>query len=260
MYLLNIITILCIFIKYILSFKLDNIYLSKSQWQNINSLIQNPGLTHDMRYKINNIIYEHYTKYALSKAYEFKMFHKYKCQSIKLDELKLYSNFGLYKAIEKYNGSSIFITYADKYILWELYKGLTELHPLSNIPKSYRRKGVAKRTNSFNIYNNKQQLNTKFIGYDENWFFDKQFNNDINSANNYHLDKRIYIDDKNKIVDFVNTNFDSFSKQVFNYKYDNDFNVIRTNKHVAELLTCSEEKIRTTVIDIKKMFKDNKIL
>ena len=157
MYLLNIITILCIFVKCILSLKLDNIHLSKSQWQNINSLIQSPGLTHEMRYKINNIIYEHYTNYAISKAYEFKMLHKHKCQSIKLDELKLYSNFGLYKAIEKYNGSSIFIFYADKYIMWELYKGLTELHPLSNIPKSYRRKGVAKRTDN---YNYKQYLNT----------------------------------------------------------------------------------------------------
>ena len=257
MYLLNIITILCIFVKCILSLKLDNIHLSKSQWQTINSLIKTPGLTCEMRNKINNIIYDHYTNYALSKAYNFKMLHKYKCQSINLDELNLYSNFGLYKAIEKYNGSSIFITYADKYILWELYKGLTELHPLSNIPKSYRRKGITKRIDS---YNHKQHLNTKFISHDDNWFFDKQFNNDINSANNYQLDKRIYIDDKNKIVDFVNTNLDAFSKRVFHYRYDNEFNVIRTNKHIAELLTCSEEKIRTTVIDIKKMFKDNKIL
>jgi len=41
MYLVNIITILIIFIKCILSLKLDNIHLSKSQWQNINSLIKN---------------------------------------------------------------------------------------------------------------------------------------------------------------------------------------------------------------------------
>jgi len=257
MYLLNIITIFSIFVKCILSLKLDNIHLSKSQWQNINSLIKNPGLTQDMRYKINTIIYNHYTNYAISKAYEFKMLHKYKCQSIKLDELKLYSNVGLYKAIEKYNGNSIFILYADNYIRWELCKGLTELHPLSNIPKSYRRKGITKRRDS---YNYKQHLNTKFICYDDNWFFDKQFNHDIKDDYNYQLNKRIYIDDKNKIIDFVNTNFDGFSKQVFNYRYDNDFNVIRTNKHVAELLTCSEEKIRTTVIDIKKLFKDNKIL
>jgi hypothetical protein len=254
MYLFNIITIFSIFsifVKCILSLKLDNIYLSKTQWKNINSLIKNPGITHDMRYKINNIIYKHYKKYALSKAYEFKMFHKYKCQNIKLDELNLYSNFGLYKAIEKYNGSSIFINYADKYIRWELYKGLTDLHVLTNIPKSYRRKGITKRNTNLNYT---QYLNTKFVSYVDNWFFDKQFQN-IDTNINYHLDKRIYIDDKNKIINFVNTNLDSFSKQVFNYRYDNDLNVIRTNRHVSDLLTCSEEKIRTTLIDIREIFK-----
>jgi DNA-directed RNA polymerase specialized sigma subunit len=249
MYLHSIITIFSIFVKCILSFKIDNIYLSKSQWQRINSLIKNPELTHEMRDKINNIIYYHYSNYALSKAYKFKMLHKHKCQSIKLDELQLYSNFGLYKAIEKYNGNSFFINYVDKYITWELYKGLTDLHPLSNIPKSYRRKGITKRTDS---YNYKERMNTKFIGCDDNWFFDKQFNDDYN----YHLDKRIHVDEKNRIIDFVNTNLDGFSKQVFNYKYHDDFNVVRKNKHLAELLDCSEEKIRTTVINIKKLFKD----
>lgn len=250
-----IIHVFTIFIKSILSLKIDNIHLSNPQWRTINSLIQNPRLTHVMRYKINNIIYEHYTKYALSKTYKFKMFHKYKCQSIKIDELNLYSKVGLYKAIEKYNGKSTFITYADKYITWELYKGLTELHPLINVPKSDRRKGILNRSSHYER-NYKQHMTTKFIGRDDNWFFDKYNTNDYN----YHLNKRINIDTKNEIINFVNVNLNGFSKQVFNYRYDKDFNVIRSNRQISKLLTCSEEHIRMTLISIKQLFKDNKIL
>lgn len=241
------IIILLLFVKCGLAFKMNtnSVYLSKSQWQSIHSLLKNPSLTVEMRNKINTIIYNSYETYALVKAYEFKTFHKYKCQNIKLDELKLYSKVGLSKAVKKYNGCSYFTNYADKYIKWELYKGLTDLYPLTSIPKSDRRKGLAYRDASLKL------PATTFVSYENYWLFDK-CNSEPFSGN---LDIIIESDDRRALLEFIHLSLDPFSKQVFFYKYDTAFNVIRTNKHIANLLCVSEETIRTTFIDIKKCLK-----
>ena len=41
--------------------------------------------------------------------------------------------------------------------------------------------------------------------------------------------------------------FDSFTKCAIRAKYDYEFNVIRSNKRVAELMCCSEETVRKSV-------------
>ena len=53
------------------------------------------------------------------------------------------------------------------------------------------------------------------------------------------------------VINFINSKLDTFSKRVFFYKYDIDFNSIRSNKIVAELMCCSEEKVRLTLKEIK---------
>ena len=46
---------------------------------------------------------------------------------------------------------------------------------------------------------------------------------------------------------------DTFSRKVFEYKFDADFQVIRSNKHIAELMGCSEEHVRNKLTSIKKL-------
>ena len=245
------IIIFLLFVKCSLAFKMNTntVYLSTTQWQSIHSLLKNPELTVEMRNKINTVIYNSYETYALIKAYEFKTFHKYKCKNIKLDELKLYSKFGLFNAVKKYNGCSYFVNYADKYIMGELYKGLTDLYPLSSIPKSDRRKGIEHRGCHL-----MKEHPTTFISYENYWLFDK-YNLETIRGTSRHLDKIIESDNALALLEFINLSLEPFSKQVFFYKYDNDFNVIRTNRQVADLLCCSEETIRTTLIDIKNRLK-----
>jgi DNA-directed RNA polymerase specialized sigma subunit len=239
-----------VFVKCALAFKINTntVYLSSSQWQSIHSLLKNPKLTSEMRNKINTIIYNHYETYALVKAYEFKTFHKYKCQNIKLDELKLYSKVGLIKAVKKYNGYSYFVNYADKYIMGELYKGLTDLYPLSSIPKIDRRKGIQHRGSHL-----MKEHPTTFIRYENYWLFDKY--NLLNGNDVCHIDKIIESDNTRALLEFIHRSLDPFSKQVFFYKYDTNFNVMRTNKQVADLLCCSEETIRIALIEIKNRLK-----
>lgn len=230
----------------VLSFSMimKNAYLSSEQWKSINNLIKTPTLTFSMRKKINKIIYNSYQDYADNCAYKFKNIHKYSCKNIKLNELTLYSKFGLYRAIENYNGSFSFINYAEKYIMGELYRGLTDLYPLSSIPKNERRKKL----------NKYDKLFTKFIGCDNYWAFDKYYgsqkNEDYKDSN---LDKIIYKDYINELHHFINNNLDAFSKKVFYNKYDNALKLLRNNKEIAKLMCCSEEKIRQTLLFIRSL-------
>ena len=43
---------------------------------------------------------------------------------------------------------------------------------------------------------------------------------------------------------YVRDNLDAFSKRIMYLKYDNEFNKIRSNKIIGELMCCSEENIR----------------
>ena len=242
-----------IFFSMALSLQMKNKYLSENQSKTINNLIKNPSLTPLMRNKINKVIYKYYENYALQSACNFKKNHKNTCKNIKLDELKLYSKFGLYRAIEKYNGSFSFINYANKYINGELYRGLTELYPLSSISKSKRRniKGCKDENNKL------VRLFTKFISYENNWIFDKYYGKyNYEECYNNSLQKIIYMEDNNNLFQFVNNNLDTFSKRVFYYKYDIDYNILRSTKEISILMCCSEEKVRQTTIQIKNIIGD----
>ena len=50
-------------------------------------------------------------------------------------------------------------------------------------------------------------------------------------------------------------NLDEFSKNVFYYKYDYNFDKIRSNKNISKLLNCSEETIRKNLKKTKTIIK-----
>ena len=237
-----------IFIQCICSLKSNN-YLSKPQWAKINSLIKKTDMPFYVRNKINNILYTYYEKWALKKAKEFKSFHKHKCMNIKLNELELYSKFGLHKATLNYKGNSSFVNYAEKYILGELYNGLTKLHALTILPESYRKKNIANKKDVKNIPMN--VMNTQFVSFDNYWIFDNYYKH----SENEHLNNIIMYDEQNILVDYIHSKLDTFSKRVFYYKYDMNFKSIRSNKVIAELMCCSEEKIRVVLKDIDILLK-----
>ena len=247
-----------VYIIYIIIFFIhisSSSYLSSSQWKSINSLLKNPSLSLPMKIQINYIMYNSYEKYALNCANEFRKKHYYTCKNININELQLYSKFGLYRAINnykyKYNGS--FINYANIYINGELYRGLTELYPLSSVPKSKRR-----NLQDCKDENNKLvRLFTKFVSYENNWVFDK-YNGDkqYEEQCNDSLQKIIYMEYNNKFLQFIDNNLDAFSKRVFYYKYDIHCNIIRSNKEISKLMDCSEEKIRKSIIHSKHIIRD----
>jgi len=215
--------------------------LSNNQWQNIRSLLLHPKTTIPMKKQIENILFTKYQTWTIHQAYLFKRYHRHKCRNINIEDLILYSLQGLQIAVKKYDGSSYFHTYVNKYILWQLYQGLTDLQPITILSKSIRKSSL--KNGNRNQY--KKLLNTQFIGFDHYWIFEKK--QELNS-----LEKERNIDEL-----WENIELDIFSKRVFQYKYDMFFNKnkIRSNREISELMCCSEETIRMNLKKSREILK-----
>lgn len=236
-------------INFFICISSTNIYkqkiLSPTQWSQIRRLLQNPELTSDIKQKLQNVIYVHYKNWAIYKAMEFKKVHCFKCRNIKTNELSLYSIKGLVSAIRNYNASYPFSPFANFYIDGELYRGLTMLQPITLIPKSQR---ISKQWRLNNKKYYKKSLIPKMIGFD-NYIFEKnqKMEDDDNAHSLFYLDE--YKQQWDNIYNILNK--DPYLIRIFKYKYDYQFNKIRSNKQISQLLCCSEETIRKAIVKIK---------
>ena len=233
------------------------IHLNYNQWSNIQKILQHKETPPKIRNTVKNIIYHAYEKLAVREAYKFKKFHFYKCKNINIEDFLLSSKLGLYKSIQKYNGNTNFENYSKKYIHGELYKCLTNFHEITNIPKSYRRK--AKKNLTFHSRKNyKKCLKTSLIPITDCWRFDKMQSlkkKKIISTPEEEEEERngeqLIRAKMNELLQRSDT--DTFSKKVFEYKFNAEFQVIRSNKHIAELMGCSEEHVRNKLENFKRL-------
>lgn len=223
--------------------------LSSENWKTIKHILVHPKTPPYIQSKVRKIIYDKYENWAIHKAYEFNRLHKYKCRNIDVSDLILYSLEGLYRATLKYNGISYFHNYANIYISGSLYEGLTELQPITILPKSIRRQSHHDIKVEYN-YQYKKLLNTRFVSYDEYWMFENMQKNIRNEKEEYFLFQEFW--------NQVNIHLDPFSKRVFHYKYNYFLDVIRSNKNIGEYMGCSEENIRINLIKSKKIIISQK--
>jgi len=222
------------------------IHLSKESQQRIKNIIQNPGTTIEMREQVNNILFNSYKKWAEYKALDFKELHRHKCYHIKNDEMKSYALFGLYQGIQRYNGNNTFITYIDFYIKHELQKGMAKLIPINALPKTFmkKKKSVEENKKLYNIY-----LKPIYIGFD-NYLMETTEYNSLYSNKNRWLNNENDLMFQIKIWKEI-YKLPPFQMKIMYYKYSNDFEMIRTNSEIAEIMNCPINKINLNLIDIK---------
>jgi len=242
---------------YILYLLLSNLFvcfclhLTNNQINLVNNLIKSNKLSLTERSKINKIMYVCYEKWAIKKAIDFKKFHKYKCENVDVSELILSSKFGLFKSILNYNGNSTFTYFSEFYVKGELLRTLTNSYALSNVDKKLRIKSKTKLSQE-ELMKYKQNLKPYLISYNENWKFDKltktKNKNDI--LNNFLQSE----EKTEKIVSMWNkiNKLKPFCKRIFYFKYDNEFNQIRSNRHISILMCCSEENVRIKLLESLK--------
>ena len=230
----------------------NSLYLTRLQYNSIINLIKNP-LTNSMeREKINLILYSAYEKWAIKKSLEFKKKHQYKCRDINQEELILSGKMGLFKSIRKYNGKYNFIVYSSIYIKGELLKLLTDHYALSILPKSYRKtnktnlttveRNTYKKLLTTNVVSSQIDNNYQLINESQHWYFDKH--NRI--LQEKIVDNLIEREKTNAIWNKINS-LNPITRQIYHLKFDAEFNKIRSNKEVAELMCYSEENVRKRI-------------
>jgi hypothetical protein len=235
--------LIIVFVLFVLS---NGAYLNKLSQQRIKYIIQHPATTFEMREKINNVLFDSYKDWAKSKAIHFKRFHKQKCNHIKNDEMASYALFGLYQGIERYNGNDTFITYVESYIKNELQKGMSKLIPINALPKTiFKKKKTTEENNKlYNIY-----LKPIYIGFD-NYLMENTIYNSIYSHKNKWLTEEDELLFKIRIWKKIRE-LPPFQMRIMYYKYSNDFEMLRSNNAIAEIMDTSIHTIRIILIDIK---------
>jgi RNA polymerase sigma factor (sigma-70 family) len=234
------------FIKNITSLHLNNF-----QIKIIKSAIQNPELSLKQREKINYILYKAYEKWSISKAIEFKSIHKHKCSNIKLEELVFASKIGLFKSLQKYNGKYDLINYSSIYIKSELLKVLTDAYSSSILPKNIRKKNKSNMTKTEQFKYN-FLLEVKPIVSYEQWKSDLIFQNKEKTPNQIFERKETLNDLLNELLDNQHS-YSDFTKRVIYLKYFFYKNKIPSNKHISELMCCSEETVRQELLKVKQI-------
>ncbi len=220
---------------------INGFQLNNYQYSTIMKLIKNNSLSPLQRDKINDVLYKSHVKYSEKRAMIFKRKQGYTCNKISNDELKFYGKMGLYKAVQKYNGQTNFTYYAALYINFELINALTDAHSLSILPAYKRARGKKNMTKEQSIhYNNMLNVNT---------FGDKDFllkNADLNEKKQQYY----YMYKTKKIWNFID-NMEPVLRKVFYLKYDDDFNIKRNTKQIAELLEYTPANVRIIQKKIK---------
>jgi RNA polymerase sigma factor (sigma-70 family) len=215
------------------------------------NLIKNNNLNHKQRNIINKVLYLSYEKWAIKKSIEFKKFHKFKCKNICKDDLIVSGKMGLFKSIKNYNGKSSFMYFSEIYVKGELFKTLTDSFSLSSIPKSVRIKNK-KHFSDEQIIEYKKLLTPKLIDYSKNWQFDKIYNKNTENTEINILNKFEKMESIKELWRKIE-NLEPFLKRIFFLKFDYEFNIVRSNRHISELMCCSEENIRKNLIKTMKI-------
>lgn len=206
-------------------------FLSPYQLSLIHSILRNPVTDEITRNKVHAIMFYSYEPFAFSKACAFRQLHRYKCQHLSITELHTYASLGLYQSIQKYNPDRSFIPFASIYIQGALLKGMTDLHPISNLPKTERRKG-------YDPHQKRKRSKTQFVGENE-WIWDK-LSSSRNRAERKEQESEIY----RAIWENIDEVCTPFQKQVLRWKYSFFLEKIRSHREIAEIMACSEEWVR----------------
>lgn len=209
--------------------------ITKQQWNYYQQLILKPSLSNSMREKVNYILFMRHQPLIHRMGRNFVAYHKRKSKFIHYEDIVQHGATGLLHSIRNYNGRSSFYRYAQTYINGAMYKGLTIHYPITTFSaKERRRKKQVNYTNfdgcgPLDLYKNIYLGKRSFIE---------------SSYDSQYLSK--FFDDCIAKWKIVNT-MSPFTMRVMYQKYDFEFNIIRSNKEISLLNSCSEETIRKNV-------------
>ena len=234
------------FIVIILLYFLLNVnsYLNNNQWSLIKKILIHKNTPYEIKNKTKQIIFNKYYYWTRKQTYKFIKNNTMLSHDVNVQELMDYSYIGLHNAINKYNYSSNnkFSKYTEKYIYYELLRGVTELSPLRLLPHKYRINRIWRQNNP-ELYK-RSMSRIQYVGNDD-WIFK-------NNVKDIIVDERLI-----KINKLVNTLNDPLLKQIFNYRYNYDLSIKNKLNKVSQLVNLSTETIRLKLKLVVKYLQDN---
>ncbi len=217
----------------IFKYNVYGLHLSSSNHKIVNKLIRSREISPSTRKILNKMLFLGYEKWAEKQAYEFKKKNYYKCGRIPTHELINYAKCGLYRCTLNYNGRSNFTNYARVYVHYELQQALTDSYSLSILPKKMR---VSSKANMTEIekedYKKLLHVETRS---NPSFLYDNKQETPIDVYNRHENNYELWV----KINEL-----DPFTKRCLHLKYSYNFEQIRSNKEVANMMCCSAETIR----------------
>ena len=210
-------------------------HLTPSQWGSIRRILSHPETPLAIRQKTQKIVYSKYEEWAIEQAKQFRASRRSFCRHIQENELAVYAIKGLIRAIEKCDyekwGTVPFSCYASRWIEYSLLDGMTELQPMTILPKKWRkRKGLRTRSKSRVRTAGAQMVNGHPV--------------EETSARSFFC----------QYTELANTISDPFHQRVFREKYGGvgggAGGAPRPNREVAIRVGCSPEKVRQIVASI----------
>jgi len=198
--------------------------LTHVQMTRINRLMMNPDLPCRSKHMIESVLYKNYEQWAIKIGSNFKKKHSYKCRHIPFHEMSIYSRTGLLNAIRRYHPTketAHFHAFAVHHIRGQLYKGMTDLSPITNVSrKRLRNRGtVYVRATTYNAEMANKNPST------------------------------LKANDPAELWQHIEDTADPFTRRCIVYKFDYDFNKIRSHLEVSRLMECSEETVRQAILD-----------
>ena len=177
----------CIFININFGYS----YLTSNQWRSINSIIRS-DIESSYKMKVRKIMFVNYYAYTIKKSKEFILKNNKLLKNLNKREIINYGILGLNNACIKYSGNTNFNKYLDLYVKGTLYKGVSDIKPMSIIPHHLR---INKKWRSENLsYYIKNINNIQFAGNDD-YVYDKYYYNNIENESvkettyNYYVQK-----------------------------------------------------------------------
>ena len=223
-----------------------NNYLSSYQWNIINKIKSNNKTTIQMNDYITKLIFSRYYYYTLKITNNFMIKYHSIVKNINKKELQQYAYIGLLHSINNYNGKTKFSIYSLIYINSYLYKGLTQLTPISLIPHHLKINKKWKNNNTllYKKYNNINLL------HDNDYLIER-----VTTSNKYiNYDST----SNQQISNLLDNYYDKVAVQIFYSRYDiNTFKKIRTFKILKQLYCYSYQTIRIKLNNVLEYLISN---
>jgi len=223
-----------------------SVHLNKIAQQRIKHIIQHPGTTPEMREAVDKILFDSYKDWAAKKAMQFKCAHKYICRNSKTDDFLSCAYFGLYKGIKRFNGNDTFVKYVEFYIKAELQKCMLKSMPINALPKTYfkQKKTWQEYAKLYSVH-----LNPIHIGFDNHFMENTQYNDVYSNGNRWMRVEEDFIYQK-KIWEKINQ-LPEFQMKIMQLKYSVSFEILHTNREIAEVMNCSAQTISVNIKQIR---------